>query len=52
MIPTNAIPTQIQPRTRRTVLSARLRTTVMKLDHTLDCFRQRVGSRVVTWTTG
>ena len=48
MTPTNATPTQIQPRTRRTVLSARLRTTVMKLEHTLDCFRQRVGSMVVT----
>lgn len=52
MIPTKAIPTQIQPTTRKTVLSARFRTTAMSKKHTGDFCRQRVGSRVVVWTTG
>jgi hypothetical protein len=52
MIPMKAMPTQIHPRTRRTDLKARLRTTAMNAEHTRDCFRQHVGSRVATWTIG
>lgn len=36
MIPTKAMPTQIHPRTRRTDLRARLRTTAMAPEHTRD----------------
>lgn len=47
MMPMNATPTQIQPRTRRTDLRTRLRTTAMGIEHTYDLFRQHVGVRVV-----
>ena len=47
MMPMKATPTQIQPRTKRTDLRTRLRTTAMDVEHTYDFFRQRVGVRVI-----